>query len=194
MEAPRLETKRLVLRPFVDEDAGGLVREIFGDLEVMKTLPEDPRTKDEQLACALQYIEAYNSPWPRFGYGGWAVCSRTTEISPPGALLGFCGFELAQIDNEGPEFGYGIGQSHWGKGIATEVARAAIDWFFTNGNHSRCHACIFPWNKASGRILEKIGLKYSRDENLKDSVKKGIGLRPFYTLDSESYLKARGQS
>ena len=60
--------------------------------------------------------------------------------------------------------------------------------------HFRCHASITPANKASGRILEKIGLKYSRDEDLKDSVKKGIGLRPFYTLDSESYLKARGQS
>ena len=57
MEAPLLETKRLVLRPFIDEDAEGLVREIFGDPEVMKNLPPDPQTKDEQLACALQYIE-----------------------------------------------------------------------------------------------------------------------------------------
>lgn len=194
MEAPILETKRLVLRPFVDEDAEGFVREISGDPEVMKTLPEDPRTKDEQLACALHYIEIYISPWPRFGYGGWAVCSRTTEISSPGALLGFCGFERPQIDNEGPELGFGIGRSHWRKGIATEAVRAAIDWFFTSGRHSRCHAAIAPWNKASGRILEKIGLKYSRDEDLYDSVKKGIGLLPFYTLDSESYLKARGQS
>ena len=62
MEAPRLEIKRLVLRPFDDEDTGGLVREIPGDLDVMKTLPEESRTKDEQQACALQYIEAYNSP------------------------------------------------------------------------------------------------------------------------------------
>lgn len=188
MPAPTLETDRLVLRPFADADAGPLARDIFGDPDVTANLPEDPKSEAEQLDCARKTIKTYNEPWAASGWGGWAVVSRTGEIAPEGTLLGFCGFEAPQIEDEGPELGYAIAQPWWGKGLVSEAATRAVDWHFAEGGHAACHACHAPWNPVSGRILRKAGLIYRREIDLWNSVERGIGLLPFYSLRRKEYL------
>ena len=188
MEAPTLETERLVLRPFVDADASLLADGIFGDPDVIANLPEKPETPEERMDCAWLYIHDYRDPWGPHGWGGWAVTSGDAAIAPVGSFLGFCGFQAPHIDGEGPELGYGIRQPFWGRGIVSEAAARAVDWFFREAGHAACHACHAPWNPVSGRILQKAGLVRREDRDLWDAVARGIGLLPFYSVRRGEYL------
>jgi RimJ/RimL family protein N-acetyltransferase len=188
MKAPTLETERLTLRPFQDADVEPFVDAVFSNLNVMKTLPQDPQTFEEQTACAKQYIDTYTSEWPEHGYGGWAVFSRSNAITPKSILLGFCGFELGKRDGGIAEIGFGYSQSCWGKGVGYEAALAAVDWFFGQGGFEEFYACYDPINVGSKRILEKLGMVHVGDEDLWDSVEKGLGLIPVYVLARDKYL------
>lgn len=188
MDAPLIETDRLTLRPFRDSDVAPFVAAVFSDPEVMKTLPQNPMTPDERTACAKHYIETYVSEWPAHGYGGWAVCARSDAIAPGEPLLGFCGFELGRRAGGLAELGFGYARSCWGRGIGHEAASAAVDWFFRRGEFGEFYACFDPINVGSKRILEKLGMTHAGDEDLWDSVKKGIGLLPVYVLSRERYL------
>ena len=189
-EAPILETPRLTLRGFVDADVDAMTRGIMADPDVMATLPEDPQTPDEQRACATHYIEEYTVPWRAHGWGGWAVCARDSALAEPGTLIGFCGLEAGQLEGEGPELGYGYGKTYWGKGVASEAAFACVDWIAMHSGLASIYACIDPVNRASGRILERAGLVYARDEDLWNSVKLGLGLIPVYLLDCAAHRKS----
>jgi len=194
LDAPLIETDRLTLRPFRDNDVVPFVAALFSNPEVMKTLPQDPKTPEEQTACAKHYIETYVSEWPAHGYGGWAVCARSDAVAPKESLLGFCGFERGRRDGGLAELGFGHAQSCWGGGIGYEAASAAVDWFFRHGNFSEFYACFDPNNVSSKRILEKLGMTYAGDEDLWDSVKKGIGLLPVYVLSRKRYLAVRSRA
>ncbi len=180
-EAPTLETDRLVLRGFVDDDVDGLVATLMSDPEVMATLPQQPETPEEQRRVARdEYLELYRRPWLDNGWGGWAVCARTADVEEPGALVGFVGFEPPKIDGAGPELGYGIGRHYWGKGVMTEAACTAVDWILTATDVDRIHAVIHPSNRASQRVLEKAGLRLVGERDLYDSVALGLGLLPYF--------------
>lgn len=188
MLAPTLVTKRLVLRPFVDDDAPLIADGIFGDPDAVANLPEKPQSPAEQLECAWHYLRIYRDPWGPHGWGGWAVAARGGDIAAAGTLLGYCGFEAGQVDGAGPELGYGIMQPYWG----SEAAAGAVDWFFVEGGHEACYACHAPWNPASGRILEKAGLIRRDDRDLWDSVARGVGLLPYYSAMRREYLARCG--
>ena len=193
MKAPTIETERLVVRPFSVSDMTEFVTELTSEPEIMRNLSEFCETPTEQKECATLYIEDYSSLWRSHHYGGWAVCARTNEIASRGKLLGFCGFGLGQIDDAGPELAFAYGKSAWGKGIATEAARACLDWFFTEACHERCYVCHHSWNEASKKIILKLGFVYSRNEDLWGAVEKGCGLLPTYQLDRETYLNYTNQ-
>jgi RimJ/RimL family protein N-acetyltransferase len=192
MEAPILKTKRLILRPFVASDVEGLVREIMSDPDVLATLPEEPKTPHEQRICAQQdYIDGYSEPWVTKGYGGWAVCSLTSEIAAPGTILGWCGFTPSQPHSElnaaGAELAYGYGKAYWGKGIGYEAARLCVDWYFREGGHDHLDVCHYAGNAGSIRIIEMLGFTHIGDFDLWGSVASGRGLMPTYTLDRGTY-------
>ena len=186
---PTLSTGRLILRPFVPEDVDDLWRTIMHDPEVMATLSLQPQTLAEEQACAAQYIDCYSEPCAQKGYGGWAVTARTDDLAPTGTLLGFCGFERGQIEGEGAEIGYGYGQAYWGKGLGLEAASHATAWYFGAGGHDRFYACYDPGNEGSKRILETIGLTYSRHLDLWGSVARGLGKLPVLTINREDWAR-----
>jgi [ribosomal protein S5]-alanine N-acetyltransferase len=68
------------------------------------------------------------------------------------------------------QFGYWLGQPHWGKGLATVCARALKDYAFSNPRFMRLEAPVFGWNTASMKVLEKVG--FSREGVLRKSVLK----------------------
>ena len=188
MEAPILETQRLIMRPFSHTDVSEFVEELTSQCDIMANLSEECAAPSEQERCAILYIEDYSSSWQTHHYGGWAVCARTSEIADPGKLLGFCGFAPGLLEGAGAELAFAYGRSYWGKGIGTEAASACIRWFFDVGGHDRCYVSHHSWNEASRKIIEAIGFVYYRDEDLWGSVEKGDGLLPTYLLDRESYL------
>ena len=191
-QPPTLETDRLTLKPFVDDHLDDLIRAIFADPEVMKTLPGDASTPSNQRTMALKWMELWNRNWQPHGYGGWAVCIRAASLGPQGRLIGFCGFEGPKIEGEGPEFGYGLARAYWGKGLVTEAAQACLDYVFRATDTPRVHAVTYrELNPGSVRVLEKLGLTYERDVDLYDSVKRGRGLLPLYAIDREAYHRRK---
>jgi RimJ/RimL family protein N-acetyltransferase len=66
------------------------------------------------------------------------------------------------------QFGYWVGEPHWGKGLATVCARALKDHAFSNPKYIRLEAPVFAWNIASMRVLEKAG--FTREGILRKSV------------------------
>ena len=55
------------------------------------------------------------------------------------------------------EFGYWLGEEHWGKGIMSSVVRQMSDYFFAHFDLVRLYATVFAWNPASAKVLEKCG-------------------------------------
>jgi RimJ/RimL family protein N-acetyltransferase len=188
MKAPVLQTERLTLRPFVPEDAEELWSVVMRDATVMHTLSVQPETEAEERAAAVRYIDSYATPWAPEGYGGWAVCARDDNLGTSGEMLGFCGFEVGQIDGEGAELGYGYGRSTWGRGVGMEAALRATAWYFEDGQFDRFYACYHPGNEGSRKILEAVGLVYSRDLDLWDSVANGLGKLPVLTQERSAWL------
>jgi len=79
-------------------------------------------------------------------------------IDVDGAAIGGIGFEvLPDVGRRTAEFGYWLGTRHWGRGIATEAARAFVARVFESHPLVRMQASVFEWNPASMRVLEKIG-------------------------------------
>jgi RimJ/RimL family protein N-acetyltransferase len=73
-------------------------------------------------------------------------------------LIGTCGVDLRE---DGPELGYWFGTSFWGRGYATEAARALIDYAFANLGCERLHSGARVSNPASRRVLEKCAFQWT---------------------------------
>ena len=151
-----LETERLVLRQFTEDDLDNLV-ELDGDPEVMKFLNggrPTPRREIENdvLPAFLGYYE--RSP----GYGFWAAEEKAT-----GRFVGWFHFRPAKEAPPGEvELGYRLRKSAWGKGYATEGSLALVEKGFTELDVERVTAFTMTVNVASRRVMEKAGLRYVR--------------------------------
>jgi ribosomal-protein-alanine N-acetyltransferase len=74
------------------------------------------------------------------------------------------------VGHRSAEIGYWLGESYWGRGIATEALIAVTEHAFSNNDLCRLYAHVFAWNPASARVLEKAG--YTFEGRLKKSVTK----------------------
>ena len=147
MNEVRLETERLVLRWFRDDDFDQY-KLICADPEVMRFLGDGkPMTELE----AWRHMAAIMGHWYFRGYGVWAVEEKATEkvIGRIGLMYpqGWPGFEL----------GWMLGRAHWGKGYATEGARRALAFAFAELKQRRVISLIRPGNAASVRVAERLG-------------------------------------
>jgi ribosomal-protein-alanine N-acetyltransferase len=188
---PVLKTKRLTLRPLSMLDQDAMVDTIMSDMDVMYWLPysDAASTVAGQRDVALGYITDFIKSWDEFGFGVWAVCIRDTELGSLGDFIGYCGFLPEQIEGAGPELAYAIGKSMWGKGLITEALIACLDWIFIKPEIFCVHAVTDNGNKASRCVMEKIGMRHEKDVDLYDSVAKGNGLLPFYSIERDIYFR-----
>ena len=87
-----------------------------------------------------------------------AVPETNFAIDVGGDAVGGIGLNLKHdIWRRSAEIGYWLGEEHWGRGIATEAARAMVGYAFANFSIRRLYAGAFEWNPASMRVLEKAG-------------------------------------
>jgi ribosomal-protein-alanine N-acetyltransferase len=188
---PILRTKRLTLRPLSLSDQSAMVDAIMSDMDTMYWLPysDAVSTFEGQKAVALGYINDFIKAWDAFGFGVWAACIRDTELGPLGNFIGYCGFLPEQVEGAGPEIAYAIKKSMWGKGLITEALITCLDWIFIKPEISYVYAVTDKVNTASRRVMEKIGMRHEKDVDLYDSVAKGNGLLPFYSIDRKTHLK-----
>jgi RimJ/RimL family protein N-acetyltransferase len=144
---PTLETERLTLRPFRETDATALF-ELSQDPDVMRYVG-DRRVPTHQEAWRA--IAGWIGHWALRGYGQWAVEERAS-----GDLIGRAGI-INPADWPGPEVGYLLGRAWWGRGYATEAARAAMDWGFREIDFAELLSLIDPANQASIAVATRIG-------------------------------------
>jgi len=92
-------------------------------------------------------------------------------IDVAGEAVGGIGYTIQfDVDRRSAEIGYWLGESVWGRGIATEALMAVTDHAFANHDLCRLFAHVFDWNQASARVLEKAG--YAFEGRMRKSVTK----------------------
>jgi RimJ/RimL family protein N-acetyltransferase len=167
MNEVTLETERLLMR-WLREDGFDQYWKICSDPEVMRFLGDGkPMTELE----AWRQMATFMGHWYFRGYGIWAV-----EEKSSGKLVGRIGF-LNPIGWPGFELGWTLGRDSWGKGYATEGARRALEYAFTEMNRDHVISLIAPANVGSIRAAERLGEKVENKTELlgKEVLIYGIG-------------------
>jgi ribosomal-protein-alanine N-acetyltransferase len=148
------ETERLVLRRLTLADLDALAA-IMADPEVTRFFPGGPRTREQTRARLDDFLRDYD----RVGFSKWAIVLRSS-----GELIGRCGPAIQPIDGAHEvEIGYDLARHHWGRGLATEAARAAVEHCFAVLGMTRVISIIDPNNAPSVRVAQRLGMTYERD-------------------------------
>jgi [ribosomal protein S5]-alanine N-acetyltransferase len=145
------ETDRLTIRPLSLQDAP-FILELLNEPSFIQNIA-DKGVRD--LDGARNYLATGPmASYERFGFGLWLVERRLD-----GEPLGICGL----IQREGlqdPDIGFAFLERHWSKGYAVEAAKATLEYGFEKLGMKRIVAITALHNQASGKVLERIGLRF----------------------------------
>jgi RimJ/RimL family protein N-acetyltransferase len=150
-ERPTLRTRRLLLRPFTLADAPE-VRRLASDRAIASTTWRVPHPYPEGAAEA--WIATHEERFTSGAGADFAVVALDDD-----RLVGSMGLEISG-DHRWAELGYWVAVAEWGHGYATEAARAVLDYAFRELDLNRVHAHHMTRNPASGRVLEKVGMRH----------------------------------
>lgn len=153
--------------PFTEDDFVNL-QELHSDPEVNRYLSPGPAimSPEEVQRRLTDYAEDH----VHFGIAKWKL--ETLD----GHFIGRAGFSW-QPKLEGYELGYSLKQSAWGKGYATEIARALVVWFFKNTEQDQLVAYAVREHEASLQVMKKSGMSFWQDLDVE-----GVPCR-FYKVD-----------
>jgi [ribosomal protein S5]-alanine N-acetyltransferase len=174
----RLQTARLILRSFREEDVAAMAR-LFANPDFMR-FSLGVFTERKQTVAFIEKVMG----WDRASIPSqFALVSRGDD-----ALIGYCGFfHHAEVPGE-VEIGYRLHPDYWNRGLITEAARAVRDHGFAHLKLPRVISLIHPENVPSRRVAEKNGMK----------VEKEITFRGFpalvYAITREQWLANRDAS
>jgi RimJ/RimL family protein N-acetyltransferase len=152
-----LETERLVLRKPRLEDVDDLLG-LIGDDAVMRWIGGEAGGRE----TATEHVERWLARWDANGVGPFAVVRDGLVIGRVGLLVWdrsvwkTSTYEKAQ-ENAVTELGWALARAHWGRGLATEAARAVRDWAYTERGVERLISLIEPKNVRSIRVADKLG-------------------------------------
>ncbi|MCR4439471.1 MAG: GNAT family N-acetyltransferase [bacterium] len=148
---PTLSTARLILRPFRLDDAP-VVRELAGAREVAATTTAIPHPYGDGVA--EQWIATHQQ-----AYDNGQALTLAITLRDSGKLIGAI---HAAIDatNKLAELGYWVGRPYWNQGYCTDAAKAMVDYAFRVLGMNRVQARHMTKNPASGRVTQRIGMRY----------------------------------
>ncbi|MFR1524822.1 MAG: GNAT family N-acetyltransferase [Bacilli bacterium] len=147
MNTPTLETKRLILRKFTENDIEALFL-ILKDKEVNTFLPWYPMKNLEQ--AKKFYDERYTFTYLKPQGYAYAICLKSDNF-PIGYI---------KVDMEEPhDFGYGLRKEFWHQGIVSEAAKAVVEQVKKDGL-PYITATHDVNNPRSGNVMKKVGMKY----------------------------------
>jgi RimJ/RimL family protein N-acetyltransferase len=150
-----LETNRLILRELSTADAKDFYR-LNSDSEVMKYTGDLPFNSEADAKGFLENYSAYKD----YGYGRWAVILKDT-----GCFIGWCGLKINEENLV--DLGFRFFKEQWGKGYATEAAKASIYYGFEKIGLDQIIGRSARKNYGSIRVLEKIGMKFWKNDSCK---------------------------
>lgn len=146
-----IETKRLILRTWEDEDIEPMTH-INQDPKVCEHLPAivDRRATEALIKHIIQHYEQH-------GFTLYAVELKSTH-----EFIGFLGLMIPSFQahfTPAVEIGWRLSSHHWGHGYATEGAKAVLDYAFNQLGLKEIVSLTVPANTRSIRVMEKIGMK-----------------------------------
>lgn len=145
-----LTTERLVLREFVEDDWTA-VWAYQVDPRYLRYYHQSTRSEADARAFVQMFVrQQFARPRSKFQL---AMILRTS-----GELIGNCGIRLALGRDGSADLGYEVAPDHWGRGYATEAARAMLAFGFEQLDLRRVTADCIADNRASARVLEKLGM------------------------------------
>ncbi len=162
----RIDTPRLRLRALREADAEDLAR-IFSHPSVVRFSGGRSPTLEQVRDGIRRHVKGF---FADRGYGLLAA-----ELRDSGTIVGRIGFLTTEIDaSAAAELHYHLDPAVWGRGLATEAARAVLKRAYDEGLVDRVVAVIHPDNHASRRVAEKCGLTFWKNMELKDSGTFGV--------------------
>ena len=152
-----LETDRLILRTWVDED-----------LESMLAINQDPQVMEyfpslQDLDMTKNFIDKVNAHFKNHGYSLYAAARKDTN-----EFIGFIGLLIADFESHftpATEIGWRLSSNHWGQGFATEGAKAVLDYAFRKLKIPEIVSFTAAGNAQSIRVMRKIGLQHNKTDD-----------------------------
>lgn len=143
-----IRTERLLLRRWRHAD-----REPFAAMNADPAVVEHlqgPMSRER----SDDFIDRIERHWDEHGWGLWAV-----EVPDVASFIGYVGLWPADyVEPAMVEVGWRLAREHWGHGYATEAARAALEYGFTDVGLAEIVSFTVPQNERSWRVMERIGL------------------------------------
>ena len=170
-----IETERLVLREITFDDKEELFQ-LHADPKVQKWTGEPVVESIKEIE---QAIRIRLNDYRKYGFGRLAVIQKETS-----EFIGWAGLTyLPEFDKV--DVGYRLKKKYWGMGIATEASKAIIDHGFNVLNLDLIIAIALPENKASIRVMEKVGMIYDKQAPYDGMIREAI----WYKLERKAYNK-----
>jgi ribosomal-protein-alanine N-acetyltransferase len=161
---PHLETERLILRRWCSNDAEAFAA-MNADPEVMRYFRVQPNRRQSDAM-----LERVREKWRQDGVSFWAVELKGTGNAHTG-LIGFCGLNWPTFPTHlGPcvEVGWRLARHTWGKGYATEAARASLAHGFGAMRLAEVVAFSVADNWRSRAVMERLGMTRNPDDDFND--------------------------
>lgn len=150
MTIPAMTTTRLILRPFTEEDIEPLYH-ILNQEDILRYFPNpEPPSRERVERLILKQFRQ----WEEHRLGWWAV-----EPRGEGGLIGWNGLQYLPETDE-VEIGYLLDKAYWGQGLAVEGAQVGLRYGFKRRGLEQIIGLVHPENKASQRVLEKLGMSF----------------------------------
>jgi ribosomal-protein-alanine N-acetyltransferase len=143
-----LQTDRLILRRPVHDDAPAIFDGYARDGEVVRYLTWRPH---ESVADTREYLRRCDSGWDAGNDLTWAITLHGDD-----RVIGMVGIRPRGFKHD---MGYVLARPHWGRGFMTEAGRAIVDLALSDTAVHRVWAVCDVDNRASARVLEKIGMQ-----------------------------------
>ncbi|WP_417799884.1 GNAT family N-acetyltransferase [Tenacibaculum sp.] len=167
-----IESDRLLLRELDISDSEDFYN-LNSDPEVLQYTGDNSFSS---ISDAELFLKNYND-YKINGFGRWAVISKESND-----FLGWCGLKLN--DEKLIDLGFRFFKSQWGKGYATESAKASLDYGFNNLKIDEIIGRASIDNKASVRVLEKLKMNFWKNDSCK-----GIENSVYYKINKTQYNK-----
>jgi RimJ/RimL family protein N-acetyltransferase len=151
-ESFMIETPRLLLRPWRDEDLKPFAI-LNQDKEVMEFMPS-LLTLEESTVFAQKIAQHFE----RYGFGLFAV-----EVKDSGEFIGYVGLKTVEFQahfTPAMEIGWRLARSAWGKGYATEAAKAVLAKAFDEWQINEIVSLTTVQNVRSRQVMERLGMTY----------------------------------